>query len=208
MDGVCSALEKYGYTTINVTYASTRLPIDEHAKALATIVRHLDKASEINFVAHSMGNLVVRHYLGDLERQGAMDPRMKRFVMLGPPNHGAVLARRFKDNGLVKVVWGDSGDQLAEWKKLEKRLATPPFQFGIIAGGRGKNPLIPGDDDLFVSVEETKLAGAHDFHVANGFHSQLPKADSIREKIVSFVRHGYFISDAQRQPIVDTPAND
>ena len=61
------------------------------------------------------------------------------------------------------------------WEALEPKLATPHFEFGILAGGkgdgRGYNPLIPGDDDAVVTVESTRLAGARDFRVLPVLHS-------------------------------------
>src|SRR5688572_25436244 len=53
------------FTVLNVSYASTRGKLSEHASALAKVVEHLDAVQEVNFVGHSLGNLVVRHYLGD-----------------------------------------------------------------------------------------------------------------------------------------------
>ena len=57
--------QKGGYTVFNVGYASTRSDIGEHAKRLAGIVEHLDGIEELNFVAHSLGNLIVRRYMAD-----------------------------------------------------------------------------------------------------------------------------------------------
>ena len=60
-----------GYEVFNVTYPSTRDDIGEHARSLAHIIDNLDGIEEVNFVAHSMGNIVIRHYLGDLQKQEA-----------------------------------------------------------------------------------------------------------------------------------------
>lgn len=46
-------------------------------------------------------------------------------------------------------------------------MSPPPIEFGVIAGGTGMkmgiNPLLPGDDDGTITVEETKLEGMKDF---------------------------------------------
>jgi triacylglycerol esterase/lipase EstA (alpha/beta hydrolase family) len=126
MDPLCRYLrEKGGYQVFNVSYPSTREDIAEHARSLRHVVNSLDGIKEINFVGHSLGNIVIRHYLGDLARQqswkqsanaAAADRRAKarfhRFVMLTPPNQGALLADKFADNLIFQEIIGQSGQQL------------------------------------------------------------------------------------------------
>jgi pimeloyl-ACP methyl ester carboxylesterase len=165
MNGLCRYLaEQGGYTVFNVAYPSTRRDIAAHARSLALVIKNLEGIEEINFVAHSMGNIVVRRYLGDHTSRrspsGALpstverrpDPRIKRMVMLGPPNHGSEVALTLAENKVFEPITGRSVRQLGlDWATLEDKLATPQFEFGIIAGGRGDdhgfNPLLPGDDD-------------------------------------------------------------
>lgn len=207
---LCDWLEKNGgYEVVNFNYASSRAEIGAHAGALARVLSKYDQAEEIHFVAHSLGNLVVRHYLGDCET-GAhglkRDPRIKRIVMLGPPNNGAEFAKRFATNKVFQVVWGKSGQQLADnWVKLEPNLATPCCEFGIIAGGLGTkvglNPFVTGDDDGVVSVTETKLAGASDFVIVPVLHGDLMDEPNTRECILRFLQEGYFVSAEKRCPL-------
>ena len=105
MDKLANYLrEQGGYKVFNVTYPSTRLEIGEHARALKHIVDHLDGIEEINFVGHSMGNVVVRYYLGNQAAPLWPDPRLKRFVMLGPPNHQADLAVLLSDSSVFQML--------------------------------------------------------------------------------------------------------
>ena len=101
---------------------------------------------------------------------------------------------------------GAVGQQLGrDWDKLEKKLATPHCQFGIIAGGKGTegfNPLLPGNDDGVVRVEETRLAGARDFAVAPVVHMFLKDDATVQEYTLRFLQKGHFISEEKRQPIV------
>ena len=54
------------YATINFQYASTRKSVGDHAIALKSVIDQLGpNVTEINFVGHSLGNIVVRRYLGD-----------------------------------------------------------------------------------------------------------------------------------------------
>jgi hypothetical protein len=179
----------------------------------------LEDIDEINFIGHSMGNIVIRHYLGDLARQqpwkqspGSMAAdrkamaRFRRFVMLAPPNHCPAIAVAFADNAAFKGLFGEGGQQLSrDWPDLEPRLATPDFEFGILAGGKGNgkgyNPLLPGDNDAVVTVESTKLAGARDFAVLPMLHSFVMYDSTAQEYTLRFLQHGYFVSQRQRCPL-------
>ena len=197
------------FEVINISYASSQETIDQHAQSLGTLINRLEGVSQIHFVAHSMGNLVIRRYLRDCQDGKWKDrkhPKVSRMVMLGPPNQGSQIAKRFKDYSIFKYVWGISAQQLAEdWDELNKRLAIPPCEFGIIAGGRGqasgRNPLLQGDNDFIVSVEETKLPGAHDFLILPVLHSFMMEDAKIMAHTLQFLRNGYFVSEPRRQPI-------
>lgn len=196
-------------TWINVSYASSRRSLDEHAQSLARVLSHLEGIDEIHFVCHSLGNLVVRRYLGEAslsEPRWKTDSRIKRMVMLGPPNNGAQFARLFKDNKLFGLVTGPSGKQLAlPPEEVSKRLATPAFEFGIIAGSCGEagrsNPVVAGDDDLIVAVDETRLAGASDFLVVTSWHGAMLLDERVCESAARFLKEGYFVAADKRAPI-------
>jgi len=197
-------------TWINVSYASSRRSLDEHAQSLARVLDNLNGIDQIDFVCHSLGNLVVRRYLGEAslpEPRWKTDPRIKRMVMLGPPNSGAQLARLFKDNTLFGLVTGPSGKQLAlPPDDVAKVLATPAFEFGIIAGSCGdvgpSNPVVAGDDDLIVAVDETKLAGARDFLVVPCWHGTMLRNELVTESAARFLKEGYFVAADKRMPIL------
>jgi len=191
--------EQSGWTVLNVTYPSTRASVGDHAVALRSIVAHLDDAQEIHFVAHSLGNLVIRHYLADhaAAHQGRSDPRIRRIVMLGPPNHGSRMAQTLSGNLIFDNTLGTSAQQLAHrWEELAPHLAVPACEFGIIAGGKGNsvgfNPLLGGDDDGTVKVSETKLAGANDFVLVDVLHSSMMSNRAVQEYALRFLRTGRF----------------
>jgi len=207
---LCHHLQRKGeYTVFNVAYPSTRQSIADHARALAKIIRNLDGIEEISFVGHSMGNIVIRHYLADQTDAATgrrPDPRIRRFVMLGPPNHGSSLAVRFGDDKLFTTVLGKPGEELGRrWTCLESDLAVPQCEFGIIAGGLGNeqgfNPLIPGDDDGVVAVTTTRLPGAADFIMVPVLHPLLPAESRVMDYALCFLENGYFVSEERREPV-------
>lgn len=204
-------LQDAGFSVFDVGYPSTRRGVSDHARALAGIIDNLDGIEEINFVGYSLGNIVIRHYLADQtdEESGRRpDPRIKRFVMIGPPNHGSIAATSFADNQLFATIAGKAGQQLGpEWVWLESDLATPQCEFGIVAGGLGNeqgfNPLLPGDDDGIVTLVSTRLAGASDFSLVPVWHSFLSTDSRVIKRTLCFLQNGYFVSAQSRQPVGD-----
>ncbi len=102
------------------------------------MIESLPGKPKIDLVAHSMGNIVIRHALADWQRAG--DPtgalsRFQKMVMLGPPNQGAMIAKRLAKTGVFGVVTGAGALELGPaWESLEPRLAIPNFPFAIVAG--------------------------------------------------------------------------
>lgn len=208
MEPMCKFLrENSDYHVVGITYASTRLPIGDHAANLARIVDGLGtEVTELNFVGCSLGNLVIRRYLGDCMAGGkTLDKRVNRIVMIAPPNQGVQIATRFASDPVLKTAWGVPGSEIAEWKKLSATLATPPGEFGILAGGTGpestRNPLISGDDDFLIAVEETKLAGAADFQLLPASHASIKRDPTALKYTLNFLQHGYFIAADKKQPL-------
>ena len=204
-------LQGQGFTTVNFGYASSRKPVSEHAVALKSVI---DGSREIRLlistlVAHSLGNIVIRRYLHDTTNgQTGLngDSRIRRIVMLGPPNQGSKVARTFKNNNLFRACAGKCGDQLAgDWGQMSAQLATPSGEFGIIAGGQENeaysNFLLKGKDDYTVSVEETKLPGASDFMVRPLLHGTMMNQPVVLEATTRFFKHGYFTSATARSPL-------
>jgi pimeloyl-ACP methyl ester carboxylesterase len=201
------------YSVFNVAYPTTRGSIASHAAGLAKVVRSLEGIDQVNFVAHSLGNLVIRHYLADCITAAngtKRDARIKRFVMLAPPNQGAQLAVALSSVRMFHWVAGASAGQLArEWEQLALNLATPDCEFGILAGGRGTlkgyNPWFGEDNDMVVSVESTRLAGAADFAVLKIIHTLMMDDATAQQYTLRFLQHGYFISENQRNPLASEP---
>jgi hypothetical protein len=210
MSALCKSIDDAGgYTTFCMGYPTTRGSVDSHARSLDSVVRSLEGMSEINFVAHSLGNIVIRHWLHNLEAEGRSLPKGQKFgrmVMITPPNNQPELATKLIRGYLANAVAGQSAQQLATgWEGLESKLATPKFDFGILAGGRGDdkgyNPLIPGDDDAVITVASTKLAGARDFRVLPVMHTFFMDDKRAQELTLRFLNHGHFESDEKRRPV-------
>ena len=181
--------------TIRFSYASTRSSIGDHAAALREVLESQPSSTQFSFVGHSMGNIVVRHLIGDLKRDGDPQnilPRCRSMVMLGPPNQGAAIARRLAPTKLYGWVTGAGGMELGPgWEAFSANLATPDFPFLIIAGDVSgstvQNPLVDGSSDFVVSVDEAKLDGSVAVETFPVLHSFLMNDAAVVERTVDFL---------------------
>jgi len=187
-------------TVMSFGYASPRVGLAAHADSLAAVIAGLPKVTSISFVGHSMGNLVVRRWLHQAtpESRG----RIRRMVMLGPPNQGSELARLAAGNHLLTALAAGAARELVlHWETIAKDLNTPTFEYGIIAGGkgdgRGYSPVLEGDDDAVVRVAETRLDGADDFLVLPVRHSRMMDHPEVQRATLLFLKFGRFTADTQ-----------
>lgn len=191
-------MEAFDCQVVAFEYASTRASIQEHAAALREVMEGLPPDVQLGIVGHSMGSILTRFAMHQWQRQDAeLLDRLDAFVMLGPPNQGAALARQLSRLQLFEWVTGKSGMQLGpEWETLQSQLAVPSCPFGIIAGSLSKqalnNPLLKESSDFVVTVEETKLAGAADFLVVDKMHTFLMDDQRVQQAVVNFMRHHRF----------------
>ena len=133
------------------------------------------------------------------------DKRIERMVMMGVPNHGAEMADLLRSNVLFKLIFGPAGKQLGINEGFIKKLPVPEFEFGVIAGARGKpsgfNPVVPGDDDGTVSLASTKLPGACDFVTVACLHSFIMNNADAITYTSHFLKTGQFRKEGKPQPI-------
>jgi len=185
------SFEEEGFRVHNIGYPSTDLPIEEAANLVREKVLALEPAGTIHFVGHSLGNIIIRKML---EKKV---PNLGRIVMIAPPNQGSLTAQRLRDLDIYRWFFGPAGQELsADRENFFKVLPIPSCQFGIIAGGlgtkEGYNPLLPGDDDGTVRVEETMLPGAADFILINSTHTLILFEEETARQTIHFLKTGTF----------------
>lgn len=182
-------------TVLFFGYASTHADIETHGRSLGDVIAGLPKAARLSFVGHSLGNLVVRRWMTLADEDDLT--RIDRMVMLGPPNQGSDLARRVAGvQFLAGLAEGAARDLVVDWHKVAPQLAVPPCQFGIVAGGRGDStgysPLLEGDDDAVVRVDETRLEGADDFLLLPVHHAAMLRDPEVQRATETFLKVGRF----------------
>lgn len=209
------ALRHAGYMTASIAYPSTRRSLGEHADQLTHVLDRLEGVSTVSFVTHSLGGIVVRETLAR-DARWKSHIRVSRLVMLAPPSHGSALAEGLEDFVPAQVLLGPTAGELA-FNEL-KSVPEPDCSFGIIAAGGpgadGWNPMLPGDDDGIVSVEETRLEGAEDFLLVRGLHTFFMNDPEVIEATVRFLDTGQFLEGAEpseegdSEPIIETVEDD
>ena len=187
-----TALQQQGYETLSISYASTRRSLEQHGTALSHILENLAPDTKVGFVTHSMGALVLRQAL-EVDKPDHI--HLTRAVLIAPPNQGAQLADRMQNTGAYKAVYGISGQQLTTDHVQELPKLTA-LEFGVLAGGRGTpegfNPMLDGDDDGVVTVDETKLEGMQAFKILPALHSTILSKPETARAVQSFLKTGRF----------------
>jgi pimeloyl-ACP methyl ester carboxylesterase len=179
---------------VDFRYASSRATITRHSAALRAVIQHLPGQPRLSFVGHSMGNIVIRHMIGDWQQTATGQNflrRLNRIVMLAPPNQGAAIARALGYTGLFQLITGPAGTQLGSgWPEIQSRLAIPPCPVALIAGsttlGRW-NPLVPAPSDLVVAVEETSLPNTKDRLIVPAIHSLIMENKQVQNATAQFL---------------------
>lgn len=189
------ALSAAGYQVVNVDYPSRSAAIEKLSDdAIGRAVSECERngATQVHFVTHSLGGILVRSYLA---RHSIAN--LGRVVMLGPPNQGSEVVDKLGSWWLFQKLNGPAGNELGTGKNsTPNQLGPANFCTGVIAGDRSINwinsTLIPGRDDGKVSVERTKLEGMADHIVIHVTHPFLMRNQTAIRQTIYFLRTGRF----------------
>jgi triacylglycerol lipase len=195
MEPMARELTAAGYKVWNINYPSRTASVEQLAESVvgqAVVDCKSSGATQIDFVTHSLGGILVRYYLAHHPF-----PEMGRVVMLGPPNHGSEVVDKLGQWWLFQKINGPAGKELGTDKNsMPNRIGPANFPVGVIAGTRSINwinsLLIPGPDDGKVSVESTQLAGMADWIAIAATHPFIMQNKTAMAQTVVFLRTGKF----------------
>jgi len=149
--------------------------------------------ARVDVVTHSMGGLVLRASL-------VHRPPVRRVVMLSPPNSGAEMAEQVRNMLPIHRLGWDP--LLPLLPGSAQALPLPDdVEVGVLTGGRGPrgyNPMLSGDNDGKVRVEEARLEGAQDFGVVPARHPFIMAQSHVLDEVVRFLRTGAFSAERSR----------
>lgn len=190
MSAITEALEERGFEVLDVAYPSTRRTIAEHAAQVAELLDGLrGEGREVSFVTHSLGGLVTRALLAREGDAWRARHRLGRAVFIAAPHRGAALARVGAKVPGALTLYGEPSQEMA--RGVAATLPSPPLPFLDVAAARGTeegwNPLVPGDDDGVVGVEETRLEGETARLVVRGTHTFVMRDPEVVRAALEFL---------------------
>lgn len=182
-----------GYSVVNTGYPSREFPVEELAPlAVEAGLAACPQTERVHFVTHSLGGILVRHYLANHEL-----PQLGRVVMLAPPNQGSEVVDRMRRVPGFRLLNGPAGLQLGTGPDdLPRQLPPVNFPLGVVAGTRTINLMLsqflPNPDDGKVSVASTQVDGMSDFVTVPYSHPFIMERDEVIELALRFIATGHF----------------
>lgn len=198
MKKVCLALQGAGFIVENIDYKTTNINLDNLFDLINSKIKE-HKAKYVHFVGHSLGGLMIRHFLlnNQIKNQG-------KVVTLGTPHKTAAIAKRVHELNLGIFI-GNSGshglvdETLPETWKHHQKLGTisGTQSVGLLRILDSENAKkYPNDGTVY--LEESKLEGQTDtidIHVA---HSVMITSDEVIRQTINFLKFGRFTKKTKR----------
>ncbi|MEM7487567.1 MAG: alpha/beta hydrolase [Pseudomonadota bacterium] len=196
-------LELEGFRVVNNDYDSSAARVETLAEAtLPGSVTACEGTDRTHFVTHSMGAILLRHWMSVGEV-----PRLGRTVMLAPPNRGSELVDELGALAPFDWVNGPAGGQLGtDGLPAQQGPVWPGV--GVIAGRRSLNPIystiLPGPDDGKVSVAATRVEGMDAHLVLPVTHTFMMNSPVVVGQVLTFLRTGAFDPGLGYADVFDT----
>ena len=189
-------IARAGFAVVNIDYPSRRrtvaaLAADAVGRGMKECLAR--RAKRVHFVAHSLGGILVRHYM----REKPAAP-VGRVVMLAPPNQGSEMVDGLREVPGFAGFFGPAALSLgAGAGSVPRRLGAAAFELGIIAGDADYNPInglwMEGPSDGTVTVASTTVAGMADHITLPATHSFIVYHDEAIEQAIHFLKTGRFM---------------
>jgi alpha-beta hydrolase superfamily lysophospholipase len=183
-----------GYSVYVYDYRTTKQTISRHAGDFKLFLEKIASESppemKINIISHSLGGIVTRETLGhlapgnDWTGEILVPDRLKRIVMLAPPNLGSDAARRLlkllpASARLLKPLSELSSDASAYVHSVP---VPENVEIGVIAGRF----------DLEVATHRTPLVKQKDHIILFAEHTFMMYMPSVRRAALRFLETGSF----------------
>ena len=180
-------LNRNGFDVTTFGYRSWFWSIERHAERFAAELDRLERDPDVDsfaVVAHSMGGIVTRQAIlssVSAESSPRTFSKLKRVVLLGPPNQGSPKARRFG----YFFPFCKTVRQLSDVPGSFVHQLPPPTEaeFGVIAAQR----------DRVVPETSSQLATAKDRVSVSSGHNGLLFRPSVLKQVIAFLTNGRFL---------------
>ena len=186
-------LQRCGFHTVIFSYPSMSNSLSQNAILLSNFVAGIT-ASQIHFIGHSLGGLLIMQMLAECP-----DPRAGRIVLVGSPCHASYAANKLAKMGLGRYLIGhgmlqclkQKAPECADWYEVGSIAGCKSLGLGRILGN------LPSPNDGVVAVEETRMSGTRDQIVLNESHSSMLISTGVAHQVCMFLQHGYFSHNSE-----------
>lgn len=198
-------LVQAGFITHTPSYHSLTRPIEAHSQRLHEyLTHHHDINKPLHMVGHSLGGLVIRHFLFNYPMW-----QVHRCVTLGTPHQGSICAQY--GNRLLSMLVHHAYPNALDGTCVHPK--DTQIEFGVIAGTRPFGIGLPiltyhthrnclTDDasihDGTVYLSETHLAYAKDYLTLPVSHTGLLTDKTTASQTAYFLKHGQFDGHQQK----------
>ncbi len=189
-------LHENNFETVFFAYKSRKTTIPEASKQLYELIKS-ENPDSFSIITHSLGGLIARGLLTHLEQDAEL-PKMKRVVMVAPPNQGTVAGNFMHRYSLFRWILGvNLRDVMNDDESLALKLPVKfEAEVGIIAGisecKSGYNPFVEGDNDGEIRPEETRLGTENDFITVKANHVSILRKNETIQQTIQFLKNGSF----------------
>lgn len=181
------AIADAGLQVNHWNYASTRGSLTDHVAAFHKMMNAMEGINEVQFVAHSLGGLLLRKALADEGQPWRRRIKVKQLIMIATPNQGAVLAARFKDSEWFQYLFKGAGQDLTPG--YTKTIPLPTMPYHLIAGqleGEG-NKKIPGPDDGVVAVSSVAIKSGDKPIIVKANHMSIMVDEGVVDYVIKIL---------------------
>lgn len=190
MEPMARALGREGYSTLNLPYPSTRMPIPDLLAFINREVAKIAAGRPVNFVTHSLGGILARALIVD---SPSWTPG--RIAMLAPPHGGSEIVDWSRSYPVIQRFLGPAGRSLGSDDFPNKLPELPEnAEVAVIMGKRRSisvfKHLLEEDNDGIVSVSRGKIRGLCGFTVINADHTFIQMHPEAIRLVLGFLKSG------------------
>ena len=190
MEPLARALNREGFSTLNLPYPSARLPIAELVAHVTPQIEKIAGEVPVHFITHSLGGILVRAMLAR-----EVSWTTGKIVMLAPPNGGSEIVDWAQAHPPLQRLLGPTGLTLGSDGVSGTLSPLPPeIETAVIMGKRRAIPffknLLDSENDGIVSAARGRLDGMRAFTVIDADHTFMPMHPEAIRRCVDFLKSG------------------
>lgn len=199
MEPLARALGREGFSTLNLPYPSTRLPIPSLVTRIRGEIVNVFPDQPVHFVTHSLGGILLRALLAE-----GLPVQTGRIVMLAPPNGGSEIVDWSARHPLIRSLLGPAGRSLGS-SGIPIQLPDLPqdAEVAVIMGDHCTLPLfsklLEDRNDGIVSASRGRIAGLKGFTVIHADHTFIQMHPDAVRLTTGFLKTGTWAGSPESQ---------